>query len=321
MAIYETGTSSSLTDLLDKLRLFATANGWTQNFFGTRTSGSGQALQLTKGSLAVTFIANTAAGSSDDPGGMLGSYCHDTYSAGNGTENQANKSAVTYANDMSGPFVAYHFLTGAERGSDYLYVIAETVAGTFKHVGVGKLIGLGALSNGHFNFGCRWGYSALSGRISDELSAYHAWPFDSGEGSTRSGPGTQVRADSDAISPRWFDAWAGSFGTRLHGGPRSTGTTLGNQRATVWGPVRFGASAITGRTTLTPCLLAVDRVSSLSSLVGWPPGVRWVKLDFLAPGDTLTLGADQWKVFPVIRKNGGAGQVNSGTYGYAYKVN
>lgn len=320
MAVYETGAASSVTDLLDKLRIFATANGWTQNFFGTRTTGSGQALQLTKGAMACTFIADTSAGTSADPGNYFGAYQHDTYNAGNGTENQANKSLQCLANGMTGPYVAYHFMTGSEGGSDYLYVVVEVTSGTYKHAGVGKLVGMGALTNGHFAFGCRWGYGSTP--ISDPLAAYHAWPFDSGESGFRGGPATQVRADCDGVTPRWYDFSSGvSYGNRAGGGVRAVGSALGTLRGTVYGPTLYGASAITGRTTLVPCMIYGERTSNLASILGYAPGMRWVKLDYIAPGDILTLGADQWKVFPVIRKNGSAGQVNSGLYGYAYKVN
>lgn len=310
---YETGTSTSITDLLDKLRVFAVANGWTLNFQGARTSGSGQAVQLTKGSMACTWIAATSSNGVNDPGHYLGAYQHDAYSAGGGTENQANKSAVTYANDMTGPFIAYHFFTGTERGSDYLYVAVETTAGIFKHVGVGKLVSMGALSNGHFCFAVRWDY----GNNLNIATTTHAVGFDSGEQGTRKGTSTQIRADSDALSPRWLDAYSNT-GNRLGGGFRVADST--GARGFVYGPVRNSASAISGRTALIPCMVTGERPSSLFSVLGYPPGIRWVKLDFLDPGAILTLGAEQWKVFPIIRKNGGTGQVSSDTYGYAYKV-
>lgn len=320
MAAYETGTATSVTDLLDKLRIFATANGWTQDNFGARTSGSGQALQLHKGSQYLTFIADTATGTATDPGPYFGAYQHNTYSAGNGTENQAQGSSKCYANGMTGPFAAYHFMTGSEGGSDYLHVVVEVTAGTYKHIMAGKLVGFGALTTGMFAAAVRWGYT--SGQIDLPLSTYHAWPFDSFESGFRNGPGTQIRADGDGITPRWYEGYNSlAFGLRFGGGVRNVATTLGQLRATVYGPALAGASAITGRTTLIPCLVYGERTANLSSPLGYPPGIRWVKLDYLAPGDVLTLGPDQWKVFPVIRKNGGAGQVNSGTYGYAYKVN
>lgn len=323
MATYETGAASSVTDLLDKLRIFSTANGWTQNYFGARTAGAGQALQLTKGAQAVTFIADTAAGNTNNPGPYFGAYSHNTYSAGNGTENQAQGSAKCYANAMPGPFQAYHFVTGAERGADYLYVIVEVTAGTYKHAGVGKLVAMGALNTGAFAFGSSWSYNPSSTNdISNLFSTWHAIPFDSAEEISRPGPATQIRADSDGVTPRWYDSYgSGSFGGRFGGGFRATNSSLGNKRGTVLGPVQRGLSAMTGRALLVPCWVYGERASSLASLLGYPPGIRWVRLDNLTPGDILTLGADQWKVFPIIRKNGAVGQVNSAGYGYAYKVN
>lgn len=314
---YETGASTGVTDLLDKLRVFAIANGWTQNFFGSRTSGSGTALQLTKGTQYVTFLADTAAGSASDPGPYFGAYAHNAYSAGNGTENQAQRSASCYTNAMTGPFVAYHFMTGAERGCDYLYVVVESASGIYKHAGVCKLVSLGALNTGMCAHAARWSYSTTSDAIGDPLSSGHSWPFDSRESVNRHGSGTQIRADCDGISPRWYDGFASSFGNRIGGGPRN----VSGQRGTIVGPAAAGASALTGRTILLPAWVSLERAANLSSPAGYPPHLRYVKLDYLNPGDVLTLGSDEWKLFPVIRKNGTAGQVNSGTFGLAYKVN
>lgn len=320
MATYETGTATGATDLLSKLRTFATANGWAEDNYGARTSGSGNALQIHKGSQYCTFIADTGSGTAADPGNYFGCYQHDTYSGGNGTENQANGSLKCYANNLTGPYTAYHFVTGSESGADYLYVIVEATSGIYKHCGVGKLVSFGTLSPGTFAFACRWSYSVS---VIDSLSAAnHTWPFDCGESGLRAGAGTQVRADCDGVSPRWYDFSSGSsYGNRGGGGVRTVSASLGGLRGTVYGPTLYGASAITGRTTLVPCTVYGERSSNLASLLGYPPGMRWVKLDYVAPGDVLTLGAEQWRVFPVIRKNGTTGQVNSGTYGYAYKVN
>lgn len=320
---YETGSASGVADLLDKLRVFATANGWTQNFFGARTSGSGTALQLTKGTQYVTFIADTGAGTANDPGNYFGCYSHNVYSAGNGTENQAQGSAKCYANGMTGPYVAYHFISGAERGCDYLYVIVEVTSGVFKHIGVGKLVSLGTLNTGMFAYACRWNYNPTSNIISTADSAQHSVPWDSTETASRAGPSTQLRADSDGVTPRWYDCYSsGSHGTRMGGGVRTSGSnSAGAVRNPLYSVAIAGASSITGRTVLIPAWVYGERTADLGSPLGYPPHLRWVRLTYLNPGDVLTIGTDQWKVFPVIRKNGTTGQLNSGTFGYAYKVN
>jgi hypothetical protein len=50
------------------------------------------------------------------------------------------------------------------------------------------------------------------------------------------------------------------------------------------------------------------------------PASRLVRIDNLTPGDVMTIGSDQWKCFPVIRKNGGPGLETSLNWGYAYRV-
>lgn len=312
MINYETGIADDVLDLLDKLAVFADDAGWTIDYHGSRTSGSGEALQLTKGAMACTFIADTTASTGANPGPYFGCYQHDAYNAGNGTENQANASEKCFANGMAGPYVAYHFMAGEEQGSEYLYVVVETAAGTFKHIGVGRLVGFGELQQGTFAFASNWSYS--SSWISTWNIDTHAVPFDERESTSAPWPGTVIREDGDDLSPRWFHArQSASSATYLRGGVRRSGES-------VYSPMLCGASAITGRAVLFPCWMAGARGSSYFSPLGYPPGMRWVKLDYLSPGDILTLGTDQWRVFPVIRKNGGPGQPTSGTYGYAYRV-
>jgi hypothetical protein len=317
MAVYETGSSTDVLDLLSRLRTFALANGWVENFFGARTTGTGQALQINKGGQFVTFLANTAAGTAADPGPYLGAYAHNTYSAGNGTENQANTSAVTYTNAMTGPFLAYHFISGQEQGAEYLYVIVETTAGIFKHVGTGVIVKIGAITSGQFVYGCRWDYGS---QINNVTSNNHSIPFDNGETLVnRAGPGTKVRVDADATAWRWMDALATTSTVALLCGWRNEAGS--GQPSVMANLLNNLASSLTGRNVLVPTFMAAARTGGLYNPIGYAPGMRFCRLTFREPNDVLTIGADQWKLFPVIRKNGAAGQPNSGTYGYAFKVN
>lgn len=326
---YQTGTATDPADLLDKLRVFAAANGFTINFFGDRTAGTAprKALQITKGVLIGSFLSDSAPNTAIDPGPMIGTYCHGAYVSGNGTENQLQASEKIYCNDMAGPYQAYHFFCdNGGSGQPYLYVVVETASGVFKHFGMGRLDTIGAITTGVFCYACRWKYQTTGTiTINDADSTYHNVPFDSNENTNATqGGGTRLRADSESISPRWFTSYGSGFGSRISGGVRGLNgpsTAIGQQRSLLWGPMRNAGSQRSGRTTLSPCLLAVDRQTNLQSMVGAPPNIRWVSLRYLDPGQVITLGTDNWKVFPVIRKNGTTGQVNSDLYGYAYRVN
>lgn len=318
MATYETGTATDANDLLSKLRTFATANGWSEDNYGARTSGSGNALQIHKGGFYVTFRTDTGSGTANDPGPFMGCYAHDTYSGGNGTESQAGASAFIMANAMTGPFTAYHFISGTEKGAEYLYCIVETTAGTFKHFGTGTLVKIGAITNGQFAHAVRWSHQV--GFIEVESDNRHAVAFDSRENSAnRNGASLNLRADADSVSPRWLDPASTTSGRTMRGGVRSTTTGTTAQGANIM--MNQAASALTGRNMLFPCFLYGERTGALFNPLGYPPGVRWVNLTFLEPGAVVTIGADDWKVFPVVRKNGAAGQPSSGIFGYAYKVN
>lgn len=82
------------------------------------------------------------------------------------------------------------------------------------------------------------------------------------------------------------------------------------------------ATNATGQTILVPIQPYIERGSGKTSLVADLQAARYIRLDTLEPGDTITLGTDQWKVYPVYKKNGGArsgGSLHSGTYGYAIR--
>lgn len=313
---YQTGTATSPADLLDKLRIFAAANGFTVNYWGDRTAGTAprKALHLTAGVVNVAFHSDSAAGTAIIPGHFIEVHSHNAWEAGKGTESQTERSRAVTCNDLTGPYQAYHFIVNGAGPTPHIAVIVETSAGTFKHFGAGKLEGFGALATGVYVYASAW--SLHPSYIDKPVSPDHCFPFCSYEGSRRAGYGTVVRADSDTISPRWYTPSPPSGSDALLGGFREL-----NSRATVKLPFYAGASDRTGRAILTPCLIAGFRGAGFYSWLGQPPNMRWIRLKYLDPGEVLTIGTDQWKVFPVIRKNGGVGQPNSDDFGYAYRIN
>lgn len=80
-------------------------------------------------------------------------------------------------------------------------------------------------------------------------------------------------------------------------------------------------------TVLLPIHALAPRPANRMSLVATVANARYLRIDNHAPGDILTLGAEQWKVFPWVRKNsarrnGGpisAGTFDSGTFGWAIR--
>lgn len=101
-----------------------------------------------------------------------------------------------------------------------------------------------------------------------------------------------------------------------------------------------GAAAITSAVTLVaispnawnseapliPIPVCVGRGSGFFSLVAQPVHARYTRLDALTPGQVITIGTDQWMVFPWFSRNTtvrngsqAAGTLHSGTLGWAIR--
>lgn len=316
---YETGGATSPGDLIDKIRVFAAGNGWTVDYSGTFAGGAGATcVLLHKGALHVGFFANTGSGNSADPGPYAGaSHYPGPYDGAKAADAQSGIAPITYANKMAGPYQAYHLFAG----DDYLHCAVEATPGSYRHFGAGQLERAGGVTTGAYAYGLRWNYSTTY--VNDSQSQYHMIPFDDyGAQASGSTKGMTVRADSDAQAPRnaVILDYTGTAGGSGWGGYRRSGGGGDHSVSPLNGLIRSMPSTLTGRAALLPCMLAVHRPSGMLSLLGSPRDLRFTRIDNLAPGDLITIGADTWKIFPIIRKNGPAGQENSNNYAYAYRI-
>ena len=314
---YQTASATDSPDLLDQLRLFLIGAGWTVDFWGDVSTN--KALCVHRGTFYATFrtyaTGGTGVGTGTDPAPFVGVTGHSGYSGtpGPGTLTQASTELLT--NGMPGPYVGYDFFEGDGTSGPYIHVVVETQAGVFKHFGSGTLNKEGAITSGQYVYCSRWYYNDSVNSnypISnpDQASPAHLVPFDT----RNSYVATYVRADADGTSPYWMG------GSNLNGGFSQNSPSVGNYE-TLRGPHLSSPSSLTGRTPLWPLWMIGRRLSNLYSPLGYPPDFRYIRIDNYNPKDVLTLGTDQWKVFPVIRKNGPTGEVNSGLYGYAYRIN
>lgn len=347
---YETGGSSSITDLLDKIRVFALAQGWTVEHFAARTDKQGnpaagavansaspstgadvpgQSLLIAKAGARFAFHTDTRTNSltGSDTGPHLITQIRDgAYSAGQASTGQTGSSAGAVTNKLAGPFQAYHLFAG----SNYLHAVVEIVPGEFRHFGVGTLNKAGAVTSGQYAFGTMWSQNSSLGYRSNAYSSQHGMPFDDSglglSGGAASYYVTHVRVDTDGKSPRYayLDGYSGDVATdpyrNGYGGYIRTGIGRTAGAALAVALTEIGPSTLTGRTVLVPLVVGVARPSGFFSLAGAAPDMRSVRLDNLAPGDVVALGPGSWKVFPISRKNGAAGQENSAALGLAYRV-
>lgn len=301
---YETSSTSNVNTLLQALAVFAAAQGWTVHYNGNRTgtgAGLGTAIIVSKsGQCHTTFRTHTTNRTIDAVG-------HDAYNAALTTETQNNSSGATRTNEVNGPFQSYHLFAG----DTYLYVVVETTAGTFKHIGCGVLQTFGAAPPAHFIYGACWDHGVSY--IGEMFSSYqpHAHPFISDFDSNAPVRSTYLRCDFDGVSNQWLNTRST---TKLFFYPALQDSRFRNN------PVVLITSAYTQRAPLVPPVWLVNRPGSTNSMVGVAPNLRMIMMDWIAPGDSLTLGSDVWKVFPYIRKNGAIGEPNSGNYALAFKT-
>lgn len=173
---------------------------------------------------------------------------------------------------------------------------------------------LGAVASGVYNYGSRWDYNPE--HIHDITENTQCIPFENvaydGLGNRYS---TCLRADSDGVSPRYLRPWNGvnphrlACGWLMNSGHDGLSVLMHN----------MPPSSITGRTILLPMLLSVEiSASGYCSPLGYVPDMRWVRMDNFAPGDALVIAGDTWRIFPIIKKNGGLGDVDSQNFAMAY---
>lgn len=319
---YQSGTATNLQDLLNKIGTFASANGWTVHFSGARTGGAGSnghALILSRGVVQAWIGSDNSAGSDSNPGPFLGALLWSgTYNSAS-TESQPNFSPTNVASSSNwfpGPFVSYHaFCASSGASIPYLHVTVEVTAQTYRHFGVGQLRRMGAYTSGAY---CYNTMHDFGNSFINLVSTQHGWPFNAG-GAWRN---TIVRADFGAVSPRYcrIDGSANEVGRLMSSFYSFDFGTLG---ALPWSR----KSAFTGRAPLLPllCFVQADTTDQLLHPIGWPEDMRYINVENFTPGDTVTLGSDTWRVFPVIRKGsalaGPPGVQNSWYMGYAFRQN
>lgn len=291
---YQTGISSDPADLMGKLASFAVANGWTQ---GAGSTGA----VLAKGAIYVGY--NTA---SDEIflRGALG------YNAAAAWNAQTNNSGFTVTVDCgAGPFTAYHFFIGDEDGQDYIHVVIEIAAGRFRHFSLGKLLKHGLYTGGTYVDGTNWANDTNNQHVPD--SGNHQVICDA---NTNAGNG-HVHVDYDSKTNNWQQINSATFATtRGIGSTRSSG--IGNLFPLI------SVQSWNLRNNMAPLTYFVNRSDSLRSPVGRIPNMRSLGLRNLTPGETLSIGGDDWMCFPIIQRTETFTNTieSSGMYGYAYKL-
>lgn len=299
---YQTGVASSPSDLLAKMISFIALNGWTYVVPSTGDAAisngesSGQAIACgidvvtanqwqTRGCEQI----NAAVGWNAQPG-------------------RANQTHT--CNWGTGPFTAYHLWVGDEDGFEYVHLSVEVTSGEFRHWALGQMVPFGTIVGGVYSDST---FLATNDSLKNapEYSG-HRHLCDAG----CNDQGAHVLLDYDGkVGGHWQAVTqAGSVDANFHtGSNRSLGIiapfmTIGYQRWNL-------------RTPMWPMIYFANRASSLRSPIGRMPHIRSINIRNFFPGQTYTIGSEDWMVLPVFQKqidSVGSGIVSSGLYGYAH---
>lgn len=315
---YENGTASSANDLLDKLRLFAIAQGWSVNRWTAVTAGYELALQ--KGSAYYNFR-------SWENGSMLV----------NGTTT-ANKYGITmngsdgYSGaaqwDRQSGYPLRQSSTGGDQGhallplvvaqtnfpnyylftpnANCIYLELEVASGIFHRLGFGSLDLFNPAASGEGRFFYATGGEHVTNSTSssvwlgehiDSSSSLEEVPFRAADVLSSSGKsGSFVRCAFDA-----FNNWAGSaYSANVsHMFQACQGGGVHDKILRESSP-----NPRNGIGLLTPNVVSVNRTNTYLAPLGVVPGIRYMDMTNYLPGAEFTIGADTWKVFPWYQKGG-----------------
>ena len=317
---YETGTPTSCSDLLDKLRVFAIAQGWTVNRWVT--AGSGKELCLSKSTSYFNLrsyenesvFVNGSTIASKTGIAINGS---DSYNAGAAWDRQPGypiRYSGTAGSDQQvgwvpmvitiGPFSSYQFFAS---DSKTIYCEIEIKTNVFLRFGFGAL----DLFNPSAPGGGRFFY-ATGGMHVTNATTYSSWlgvsiddyqfqlehvPFRSaGPITPLSGvgqSGSMVRAAFGS-----FDGWATSFTYA------PTSVYMAATGGDTYGRILRAASAnpLNQSVILCPITVAINPAGNYLIPIGNIPAMRYLDITNYNPKDEVALGSDTWRLYPWYQK-------------------
>jgi hypothetical protein len=334
---YQTGTSTSMNDLMNKLSTFAVANGWTQDQYTAEAGTTDGKMSLHKGTV---YDVHFAWNSSESPSiaiyqslGFIAAgtdlWDH-TDDSGNGpastpsTYSTWNSLYYNYrfiSEIGSGPYTSYCFFQ--DNGPpDYLHVALEFAPYTYRHFGFGNLDKAWNWTGGEYCYGHIQRSSNPGGQdtllpsvgsssttSADRHATIHAEGLPGEPASSKWG----TFALLVALGSSWRDR-AGEYQIRFVGGAPGgpIGSVFNNMPSNSGdGFLPLAANAIWYRDT-TP---SPDNIY----FMGFQPDVRTLNMRNFQPQDEVTIGGDTWKIFPSVRKQNTGDKNESENLGIAYK--
>lgn len=309
---FQTGTSTSIENLLTQLSTFLQANGWTEEFFNTITADVGS-IGFSKNSIFVSFQYTEAT-----DGGVMAVYqataadpspTTDPWTAtgdsgnGNQTNTPASFDLGRSVNLFAGPHTTFFFFEN-DSAPAYVNIVVEVDAGRYRHFGFGEIDKIGDWSGGEYVFAHKWDQN--SSRIDDPRSGFHDIGIDA---NTFQAQAATMRVSGYPGEPDVATEWAnfidGNAGNDSAGNPRweAIGGWRGSREFSAFHGIRISLGSAYKPLIPVPLEL-LDRgpAPDLVRRVGFQADVRMVNIANIDPGQVINIAGDDWYFFPWVRK-------------------
>lgn len=335
---YETGTPSSVEDLIQKLFTFATGTpGWTQELLDTtndiavlsKTGVGSPAPELVvsfkwgfTGDDWLRIMGSTAVGSPvSDPASYPGREL-------DGTEFDSTSDSIGKMVQFvsSGPYQSYWFF----EDDNYIHVVVEIETNKFRHFHFGQATLYGDIGgSGLYTTGHYWNQSTSA--IDLPESTTHSVPFD-GLSLSRLRNATAIQMSHPDLAPvvspqtQWYFDYQAATITGVDGDGIDIQRIQCSGSRVRMDPqlIQIGTGRYNGFKPLFPIQIYTRDTGAapdIYQLCAGIPDVRAVNLRNLSPKQEVTIGSDTWTMFPLGVQKESAGDDTEQTlnWGLAYK--
>ncbi len=263
--------------------------------------------------------------------------------AGNQTTNI--RCPIINGADPGGSWSGHHLFTDGTSIADasYIHAVIQIGARSWRHFHIGRVIKYGTWVGGNYMFGHF--HTQASGRVTDPYDGNHTMPFGGIRGDNAAfGPqraGTLHCEGFAGSGPNNAIIWMGSTVTgvarvstvsKFVGDVNNSSYDIGHFKVVSYATLIGGGlqqiqkSLLANASPLVPMTVfgKFDFNSNDSfAALGTIPDVFRINMKDFSPAETITIGSDDYVVFPAVNSdviNTVNGEEYSGYEGYAYKI-
>lgn len=307
---YETNSALNPNDLLDKIRTFLVAQGWTQDLWVLE--GANRRLHLHKGAWFLNAKASADGSniwySQGYPACSVGLNLGTALNTGNAWWDQAGAVVLTSTGKATGAatplpagaIVEYHFFYDPTYDTFAAWI--QVATGVWRWIAFGlDMVKAGTWTGGAWITGCADAYYLNYGN--DNIAGHGVvnaavYPLGVSSDATQGAPSVFVRCDVDSFVGKWVGC-SSNAATGKQGATSVRGySDVSN--AVPWnkGLVDRTRNAMNSLSALLPVHLYVDRDAGGKSLIGSLPGVYTANNSGLVTAQAYALGPDSFVPFP-----------------------